>query len=196
MLNQKEKEIIKILRKDGIGVMPTDTIYGLVGSAFSKKAVDRIFEIKKRDDHKPLIVLISSIKDLKKFYIHSHILLSEPIQNVLKNVWPGKVSVILPCDSDEFNYLHRGAKTIAFRLPAKKSVIEILKKTGPLVAPSANPQELKHAENIKQAKEYFDDNVDFYLSAGTLKSKSSTLIKIKEEGEVEVLRGILKKYGK
>ena len=49
--------------------MPTDTIYGLVGSAHSKKAIKRIYEIKKRDKKKKLIVLISSINDLKKFGI-------------------------------------------------------------------------------------------------------------------------------
>ena len=42
MLNDKKKEVIRILKNGGIGVMPTDTIYGLVGSAFSKKAVERI----------------------------------------------------------------------------------------------------------------------------------------------------------
>ena len=47
MLNKKQKEIIKILKNGGIGVIPTDTIYGLVGSAFSKIAVERIYKIKK-----------------------------------------------------------------------------------------------------------------------------------------------------
>jgi len=43
----KEEEIIKILKNDGVGVMPTDTLYGLVGSAFSKRAIDRIYKLKK-----------------------------------------------------------------------------------------------------------------------------------------------------
>jgi L-threonylcarbamoyladenylate synthase len=176
MINKKEKEIIKILKNDGVGIIPTDTLYGLVGSAFSKKAVNRIYKIKKRNKNKKLIVLVSSINDLKKFKIPDCLIRAN--RRILEKVWPGKVSVIL--------------NNIAFRLPAKKSLIEILKKTGPLVAPSANPEVLKPAENIKQAKKYFGDKVDFYLSGGTLKSQPSILIKINKKGEIEVLRGRIK----
>ena len=172
---EKEKEIIKILKKDGVGVMPTDTFYGLVGSAFSKKAIDRIYKIKGRDKKKPLIILISSLNDLKKF----HIKLTTVQSRTLNKVWPGKISVVL--------------NNTAFRLPAKKSLIEILKKTGPLVAPSANPEGLKPAESIGQAEKYFSYDVDFYIAGGTLKGEPSTLIKLNNKGEIELLRGILKK---
>ena len=172
---EKEKEIIKILKKDGVGVMPTDTLYGLVGSAFSKKAIDRIYKIKGRDKKKPLIILISSLNDLKKF----HIKLTTVQSRTLNKVWPGKISVVL--------------NNTAFRLPAKKSLIEILKKTGPLVAPSANPEGLKPAESIGQAEKYFSYDVDFYIAGGTLKGEPSTLIKLNNKGEIELLRGILKK---
>ena len=165
-------KIIKILKNDGVGVIPTDTLYGLVGSVFSRVAINRIYKIKNRDKKKKLIVLISSIKDLEKFGI-KHPYKLEYVR-MLKKLWPGKVSIIL--------------NNIAFRLPAKKSLIEILKKTGPLVAPSANPEGMKPAGNIKEAKEYFGDKVDFYLSGGNLKSDASTLIKIDKKGEVTILR--------
>jgi L-threonylcarbamoyladenylate synthase len=182
------EKIIKILKNNGVGIMPTDTLYGLVGSAFSKKAINRIYKIKKRNKKKKLIILISSISDLKKFGISKHFLLSQKMFTLLKKLWPhttqgwrGKpeaVSVIL--------------NNIAFRLPAKKSLIEILEKTGPLVAPSANPEGLKPAENIAQAKKYFGDRVDFYLSAGTLKSEPSVLIKINNRGKIKILRGTIR----
>ena len=174
LLNLKYKKIIEILKNDGIGVMPTDTIYGLVGSAFSRVAINRIYKIKKRNKNKKLIVLISSVNDLKKFKIK----INKEQAKILKKFWPGKVSIII--------------EDMAFRLPAKKSLIKILEKTGPLVAPSANPEGLKPAENIKQAKDYFENRMDFYLSGGTLKSKPSTLIKINKNGEIEVLRGNIK----
>ena len=188
MLNVKKKRIIKILKNDGIGIMPTDTIYGLVGSAFSISAVERIYQIKNRDEGKPLIVLIASIKDLERFGAK----INKKQSKILKKFWPGKISIILSCKSLKFKYLHKGTKSIAFRLPAKKSLIEILKKTGPLVAPSANPESLKPAENIKQAKKYFTNVVDFYLSVGILKNESSTLIKVDKSGGIEILRGIIK----
>jgi L-threonylcarbamoyladenylate synthase len=180
MINNLDK-IIKILKNDGVGVIPTDTLYGLVGSAFSKKAIEKIYKIKNRDKNKKLIVLISSVKDLEKFGIK----INKEEAKILEKFWPGKVSIII--------------KNIAFRLPKKKVLIDILKKTGPLVAPSANKEGEKPAENIKEAKEYFGpasmqggDSVDFYLAGGTLKSEPSTLLKI-EKGKIEILRqGIIK----
>ena len=183
-MDSKTKKVIRILKAGGIGVMPTDTIYGLVGSVFSKSAIKKIYEIKKRDKKKKLIVLVSSIEDLKKFNIK----LALPQREELNKFWPhsakamrGKpvpVSIII--------------NGIAFRLPNKKSLIEILKKTGPLVAPSANPEGLPPAKNIKEAKKYFGEKVDLYRSGGLLKSSPSLLIELEKSGKVKVLRGIIK----
>ncbi len=175
MLNIKEKKVIKILKAGGVGVLPTDTLYGLVGSANSKEAVDRIYKIKKRDKKKKLIILISAMAEIEKFDIK----INKKQFEILNKIWPGKVSVII--------------NNLAFRIPANKKLIEILKKTGPLVAPSANPEGLKPAENIKQVKGYFKDAVDFYFSGGILKSEPSTLIKIEKNGEIIILRGKIKK---
>jgi L-threonylcarbamoyladenylate synthase len=168
-MNSDLQKYIKILKNDGVGVIPTDTLYGLVGSAFSKKAINKIYKIKNRDKNKKLIVLISSLNDLKKFKIK----ISKEEAKILEKFWPGEVSIIL--------------NDIAFRFPKKKSLLEILKRTGPLVAPSVNREGEKPAENIKEAREYFGNAVDFYLPDGTLKSEPSTLIRIKN-GEIEVLR--------
>ncbi len=178
-----ETKIIEILKKEGIGVMPTDTIYGLVGSAFSQEAVARIYEVKGRDPKKPLIVLISSLEDLEKFGVK----ISEFAGDFLKKVWPGKVSVILPFSNQEFKYLNTEGGTLAFRFPDDENLIELLRETGPLVAPSANPEGMRHARNIKEAKEYFGEKIDFYLDSGELESNSSTLVEIKDD-EVKVLR--------
>ena len=143
--------VFPILKKGNIGVIPTDTLYGIVGSAFSKKAVERIYEVKGRDENKPFIVLIASISDLKKF----DIALTVPQKKLLDGVWPASVSVILPCPQKKFQYLHRGTKSLAFRLPKDRELQTFLKQTGPLVAPSANPQGGKPAETIAEAKKYF-----------------------------------------
>jgi len=174
---------IKLLKKDGVGVLLTDTLYGLVGQALNKKVVARIYKIKGRNNKKPLIILISSINDLKLFGIK----INNEIKKTLENFWPGPVSVVLFCPLKKFEYLHRGTKTLAFRLPNKKSLINILKKTGPLVAPSANPENMPPAQNIKEAKQYFSNNVDFYLKGISPKGKPSTLVKI-DVGEVVILR--------
>jgi L-threonylcarbamoyladenylate synthase len=180
----KEVELIKLLNsKDGVAIYPTDTIYGIIGSALSKKAVSKIYEIKGRDENKPFIILISKIEDLELFGIK----ISIDQKKYLENVWPGKVSVILPCKSAKFQYLHRGTKSLAFRLPKKKSLQTLLEKTGPLVAPSANPQGLDPAKTIKEARQYFEDTIYMYVAGGKLEGKASTVVSLLE-GEPKILR--------
>lgn len=176
-------EAVKILKSGGIGILPTDTIYGLVGMALSNRTVKRIYEVRKRNPKKPLVILISGVADLKKF----NIALDKESESLLNQLWPGKVSVILPCKAGKFEYLHRSTKGLAFRLPAKRPLRNLIRKTGPLVAPSANPEGFPPAKNLKEAREYFGDQVDFYLGSGGLESLPSTLIEIKN-GKIKVLR--------
>jgi L-threonylcarbamoyladenylate synthase len=175
--------MIETLKNGGVAVLLTDTLYGLVGQALNKKTVARIYKIKDRNSKKPLIILIYSIKDLKLFGIK----VNDGLKKDLKKFWPGPVSIILPCPIKKFEYLHRGTKTLAFRIPRKNSLIKILKKTGPLVAPSANPENLPPAQNITEAKKYFGKNVDFFLNGPKSKNKPSKLIKI-HAGNIEFIR--------
>lgn len=163
-----------IIARGGVGVMPTDTLYGVVGSAFSKKAVSRIYDVKGRNQGKPLIILITELPELKKFGIT----LSAEQRKFLDSIWPGPVSIILPCKQKKFEYLHRGTKSLAFRMPKNKKLRELLQRTGPLVAPSANPQGLKPAHTIMEAKKYFAEHVDFYLAGGRKKGKPSRVISL------------------
>jgi L-threonylcarbamoyladenylate synthase len=176
-------ENIEILKKGGVGVIPTDTIYGLVGSVFSPEAVKRISELKKRADNKAFIVLISSISDLDLFGI----ILTDKTKDFLNKFWPGKVSVEIFSNLPKYRYLRNPDSTNAFRLPNKKDLIELLKEVGPLVAPSANISYQPPAKNILEAKKYFGNNVDFYEDGGELDSEPSTLVRIVGD-KVEVLR--------
>lgn len=172
------------LIKDGaIGVLPTDTLYGLVGSALSEEAVRKIHRIKDRSAGKPFIILIGSLEDLDVFGIK----IGQKEKEFLEKIWPGKVSVVLPCPEEKFSYLHRGTKTLALRWPEKKNLTDLLEETGPLAAPSANPKGSMFAENIDEAKNYFGDQVDFYVDGGELNSLPSTLISL-ENGKVKILR--------
>ena len=186
-----KKKTVETLKSGGVGIITTDTILGIVGQAFNKKAVERIYKIKGRNKTKPFIILISDITDLKKFGIR----LDNKTLKSLKKYWPGKVSVVLPLNpqfyalNSKLKYLHRGRKSLAFRLPAKKSLREFVKKTGPLVAPSANPEGLPPAKNAKVAKEYFGKKVDFYEKSSVRKNtKPSKLISIKSR-KIFTLRG-------
>lgn len=169
----KEQETIKILKRGGVAVIPTDTIYGLVAKTNLAQAVNKVFSLKKRSKNKSCIILISQQTDLKKFGIK----IDRNISQILKLVWPGPVSVVLPC----------GNKTLAFRLPRSNKLLNILKHTGPLIAPSANLEGRPPAKNIAEAKKYFGNKVDAYLPGGTKIGQASTLIQI-ESGKVKILR--------
>ena len=179
-----DKNLIKTLSENGVVVMPTDTIYGIVGKALEKNTVERIYKIKERSPKTPCIILIRDINELEKFSI----VLSEKQKKELEKYWPGPVSIILNCPDDKFKYLHRGTKTLAFRLPASPTLRDLLLEVGSLIAPSANLEARLPAKNIKEAKKYFGDSVDLYIDGGTILNKHSKLIKLNNDGSVIVLR--------
>lgn len=178
-----QEEIIKILKSGGIGVLPTDTQYGLVTQALNETAVEKAYQLRRRSPDKPFIILISVVDDLKLFGID----IDNKTSQFLHKIWPNSVSVILSVTSNDFAYLHRGTNSLAFRIPNNPDLLTILKETGPLIAPSANIEGHPYAKTITEAKNYFGDSIDFYEDKGEVESNPSTLIKIGEEG-VEVLR--------
>src|SRR3989344_2626352 len=94
-------EIEKLIKKNGVGIIHTDTLYGIVGSAFSIIAVERIYDLKKRNREKPLIVLISALSDLDTFGI----VIDKKTKQILDQIWPGPTSVIFEGVSQEYDYL-------------------------------------------------------------------------------------------
>jgi L-threonylcarbamoyladenylate synthase len=172
------KEIGKDIKKGKIGVIPTDTIYGIVCSAMNKRSVEKLYKIRKRNPKKPMIILISSIKDLNLFDVKID-------KKIVGKYWPGKVSIIVPVK--KFEYLHRGKNSLAFRLPDNKELIKLLKISGPIVAPSANTEGDDPAQTIEKAFNYFQDKIDFYVDCGKLKSKPSKIISL-ENKNIEIIR--------
>src|SRR3989338_7721616 len=190
------KNLVETLKEGGVVVMPTDTIYGIVGLAQNEPTVNRIYKIRKRSPQKPCVILIGDIGELQKFSIN----LSKEQKNKLKEYWPvhnasrsdaggfESVSIILDCSNDSLTYLHRGTKSLAFRLPSLQGLRDLLLKTGPLIAPSANTEGLPPAQNISEARKYFGDLVDLYIDGGTVVSKASKVIKLHKDGSVSILR--------
>lgn len=179
----------KLLLQGKVGVIPTDTIYGIVGSALNPDTVEKIYRLRKRSTDKPFIILISSINDLKKFAVK----LTKAQGEFLKKIWPNPASIVLECSSKKFKYLHRAKFSLAFRVPKNIWLQKLLKEVGPLVAPSANIEGEKPSETIKVAKKYFGDEVSFYLDGGKIDSKPSTLIKLNSDGTYTILReGMIK----
>ena len=183
--------LIRILKNGGVAIMPTDTIYGIVGLAENVSTVNRIYNLKKRKPEKPCIILISDFAQLENFSIS----LSEEQKNKLKELSSfdptqdlRPTSIVFDCEDESFVYLHRGTKTLAFRLPALQDLRDFIKKTGPLIAPSANPEGLAPALDINEAEKYFGDLVDFYLDGGKISGKASKVIRLRKDGTIDILR--------
>ena len=167
-----------------IAVMPTDTIYGLVCSALNRESVEKIYQLRRRAPEKPCIILIGDIAELEKFSIK----LSREEKNKLKKYWTGPVSIILDCLDDKFSYLHRGTKGLAFRIPQEPDLRNLLIRTGPLIAPSANTEGMPPAKNIAEARTYFGDAVDLYLDGGEIISQPSKVVEFCRDGSVKTIR--------
>ncbi len=179
------KKIVEAIRLGGIGILPSDTLYGIMGSALIPETVERIYRVRGRDEGKPMIVLIAGIDELKRFALRP----TAAQKNFYSRYWPGKVSVVLPCRIQQFAYVHRGTGTIAFRVPDRKPLRDFLKKTGPLVAPSANRQGEVPAKTIAEAKKYFGNAVDVYVDTGHLAGSASTVIAFRRDKPVVLRQG-------
>jgi L-threonylcarbamoyladenylate synthase len=164
--------ITDILSIGGVGVIITDTIYGVAGSAMKSETVKRIYGLRKRDLKKPFVILIHSESELKRFGVK----LDKYSRAFLSEAWPGPISVILPVSAKKYEYLHRGKRSLAFRVPDDAGLRSLLRSTGPLVAPSANPEGKQPARTLKEAQKYFGPKVEFYMDAGRVVGKASTLI--------------------
>lgn len=177
------QDVAEAIKEGAIGVMPTDTLYGIVASALDPEAVERVYHVRQRDPNKPFIVLIPDVESVEQFGV----VLSDDLWGKLDGYWPGPVSIVLQTEDEQFSYIHRDTYSIAFRVPADESLREFLRLAGPLVAPSANTAGAEPATTIDEARRYFGTDVDFYIDGGKKDSPSSTLVDL-TRGEPVILR--------
>lgn len=179
-------EAIRLLQSGAVGVIPTDTVYGIVASAMNQKAVERLYHLKRREK-KPGTVVAASTDQLLELGVSSKRLA------LTENLWPNPLSIIFPI-GEAFSYLHQGVGDIAIRVVDDPALIALLNETGPLLTSSANQPGEPTSVTVEQAWDYFKDTVDFYVEGGDRSGRaSSTIIRILDDGEIEVLRhGALK----
>lgn len=175
-----DDEVVKLLKSGAVGFMQSDTIYGLSCRALDKKAVERVYVLKRRDSNRPCIVLISKINQLKDLNID----LTQA--GAMSNYWPGKISL-------EFNapdapmWLHRGMGRFAVRMPDDAELLRLIDSIGPIISTSANTQGGDPAVDVYAAKKYFGGGLDFYIDRGKIDSEPSTIVIIKN-GKLNVDR--------
>ncbi|MFT7558050.1 MAG: L-threonylcarbamoyladenylate synthase [Planctomycetota bacterium] len=166
------------LLDDNIGVIPTDTIYGIVGRAFSSTATEEVFRIKKRPVENPLITLIADWSDLATHYGVT----PTPEQQAFSELhWPGPVSLGFPYQPLLPEYIHRGSGVFFVRLPDNEALRNLLRSTGPLFATSANITGNKPAQSAEEAYAVFGNTLDFYVTGITLDGNPSIMYDLSQK---------------
>ena len=125
-------KLTRILRGGGIVLLPTDTIYGLHALATDEGAIERLANIKGRDEGKPFVVVGASIDQL----IEIGIAVGPQLRTILASLWPAPLTAILPLSLPVA--ASRGAQSLAVRVPDLQWLRELATRTGPLASSSAN----------------------------------------------------------
>ncbi len=171
---------IKVLKRGGVIAYPTETTYGLGCDPRNAKAVLRIYAIKGREKKKPLLLVASSIAQVKKVarVVGKNLTLAN-------RYWPGPLTLVLPAK--------RGKKEIAIRVSSSKLVQSLTEAYGfPIVSTSANKsgeQECRSGRAIVATFQNQKNKPDLVIDVGSLpRRKPSTVARVGEGGDFEVLR--------
>ena len=158
---------IKSLKNGGVIGLPTETVYGLGGNAYSKKAIKKIFKLKGRPRSNPLIIHYHNIKDTQK-----DVVTSKYFEKLYKLFCPGPITFVLKRKSSSkiSSYACANLKTVAIRFPKNKIAKTVLKKTGfPLAMPSANKSSNVSPVNSKDVYEEFNTKLKIIIDGGKCK---------------------------
>lgn len=176
-----DPELIALINDGCIGVIPTDTVYGLVGRAHSQKAIERLYAVKSRA-RQPGTTIAASIEQL------SGLGFPEAQLQRAKNYWPNALSVEMSAEHAP-PYLSTGQPVMAARIPDSPPLTDLLRTTGPLMTTSANAPKQPTSTSIGMAVDYFGDEVDFYVDGGDLSGRPpSTIIGFDPEGKIILYR--------
>lgn len=146
---EQVKEAAALIKKGGLIVFPTETVYGLGASAFNPVACARIFSAKGRPSDNPLIVHVASEEQLAEVAAPL-----PPQAAALKNAfWPGPLSLIVPKNSSLPDIVTAGLPNVAVRWPRSETALAFLTECGVAVAaPSANVSGAPSPTNFEMAK--------------------------------------------
>ena len=142
------------IRKGLLVVFPTETVYGIAANFLDEKAVDNLYNIKKRPRNKPFTVHIADIKMISSLGC----VLTKEALCLISRFWPGPLTIILKSS---------GNRKLGFRIPANRVALELIKAAAvPIVAPSANLSGNVAPKNAQDVLKDLDGKIDMLLDAG------------------------------
>ncbi len=185
---QNINKIATLIKKGAIIIYPTETVYGLGCDAFNKNAYEKIIHLKKRENKKPMLLLIDSIQ--------TALLLSSTNEELLKKIneefWPGPLTTIVKANNNAPEWLITKDNKIAFRISSNKFVSFLMSELfTPIISTSANIANNAPCTTIEESYSQFYDNVDIYIDSGTLKGSPSTIIDISNLPAKIIRKGVI-----
>lgn len=173
-LTETIKQASSIIREGGVVAFPTETYYGLAVDPFNEKALQRLFELKKRPSSKPILALINSLEQLP--------LLVESVpgqyQELMEQFWPGPLTLIFLAKIGISTILTGNTHTIGVRISSNPIAHKLVSCSGmPITATSANLSGDKPASSPAEVRHQFGDLLDMIIDGGTtLGGYGSTIV--------------------
>jgi tRNA threonylcarbamoyl adenosine modification protein (Sua5/YciO/YrdC/YwlC family) len=162
-----------VLRAGELVVMPTDTVYGLAADAFDPAGTDRVFAAKGRDESLPLPVLIRSPKQLLGLVTE----VPDEADRLMAAFWPGPLTIVVTHDPNLQWFLGDNRGTVAVRMPADDTALDVIRAVGPLAVTSANRSGEAPATTVDEAREQLGDDVTLWIDGGTrAQTQPSTIV--------------------
>ena len=144
----------EILRSGGLVAFPTETVYGLGANLLNRKAIERLYRVKKRQKNKPLTIHIARMNTLNEMVPD----IPRIAQKLINKFWPGPLTIILNSKDN---------RKLAFRMPSSKVALSLIEKSGvPIVTPSANISGKRAPRDTKEVLEDLGDSIDMILDGG------------------------------
>ncbi len=174
--NQKLKLAGEIIRKGGIIVFPTETVYGIGTNGLDKNAIKKLYEVKKRPLNKPISLLVSDFEMIEKVTKD----ITDIEYKLMKKFFPGPLTIILKKKNIIPDNLTNNENTVGIRMPEEEITKKLIEYAGvPIAASSANLSGEQSGIDFNNILEDFKEKIDYFIDGG--KSKlgiSSTVIKI------------------
>ena len=177
-------KIVEIINSSGLVISPTDTVYGIMGDALNKESIKNVYDVKRRDYKKPLILLMSSIDMIKEYTLD----ISEDEMNLMKKFYPGCMTLLLKRNSKVDGMICNNGEYVGVRIPDNKDLLSIIEKLGrPVFSTSCNISGNDVVRSVDEIDEEIVSKVDYIYDGGYIDSVSSTVVRI-DSGEVVILR--------
>ena len=182
------EKIKQELENGGAVVLPTETVYGLFAKALDKKAVDHVYQLKRRPRDKALNLNVSSLDDILNFSRNQPTYLQQLVESFL----PGLLTVILDANDRVPYWVNSDLTTVGFRMPSHPVTLDLIREFGPLIGPSANISGHASGVSFKEILKDFDQEVlgledDAFLTGqdSTILDLSGDKVKILRQGEIK-----------